>query len=163
MPTPGVTPAPSLDPDQSDAGVVGHATVGGDGRADRDGTYDIVGTAADGSVCERSFSGDEFLANATNESAANGEIRAMFVSVRADELPDSDGQTIDGLEDGRAGVDFKSDSFVGTLYVGEPLDDDRTTVSISVTQSGSDLIFDFTATTWDGVEVSGQMICADVE
>lgn len=135
--------------------------MSGDQRADRDGTYDIVGTAADGSSCETSFEGDEFVAAASNESAADGQIHQMFVAVRADELPAGDGATTDGLEDGRAGFDFVSDNFVGTLYVGEPLDDERTTVSIDVTQSGSDLIFDFTGTTWDGVSIAGQMICAD--
>jgi hypothetical protein len=162
-PTSLPTGAATLDPGQSDAGVVGSATVSGDGRGQRDGTYEIVGVAADGSVCETSFDGDEFSAAALDESAPNGQIRQMFVVVRADELPTSDGQTIDGLEDGRAGFDFASDSFVGTLYEGDPLDDERTSVSIDITQSGSDLVFDFTATTWDGVAISGQMICADVE
>jgi hypothetical protein len=160
-PTSAPTAAPSLDPSQGDAGVVGRATVSGDERADRDGTYDIVGVAADGSACGTSFEGDEFVAAALDESAADGEVRQMFVAVRSAELPTADGQTIDAIEDGRAGFDFKSESGVGTLYVGEPLDDERTTVSIDVTQSGSDLIFDFDATTWDGVAISGQMICAD--
>ena len=155
------TAAASLDPGAIDAGVVGRAVVSGDSRADRDGTYDIVGVAADGSSCEMSFEGDEFVAAALDESAANGQVRQMFVAVRADELPTSDGQTIDGLEDGRAGFDFASESGIGTLYVGEPLSDERTSVSIAVTQAGSDLIFEFTATTWDGVAVSGQMVCAD--
>ena len=93
------------------------------------------------------------------QSAAEGEVRSMFVSVRIDELPTADGQTIDGIEDGRAGADFKSENFVGTLYVGEPLDDERTSLLIDITQSGADLIFDFTATTWDGVEVTGQLVC----
>lgn len=151
----------SLDPGQSDAGVVGRATVSGDGRADRDGTYDIAGSSADGSVCEQSFSGDEFLANATDESAVNGQLRAMFVSVPVDALPGGDGESSSDITTGRAGFDFKSDEFAGTLYVGEPQDDERTTVSIDVTQTGTDIVFDFSATTWDGVMLTGQLVCAD--
>ena len=156
------TPTAILDPSQSDAGIVGQATVMNDATRGRDGTYNIVGVAADGSACETSFEGDEFVAAALNDSAADGQIGQMFVAVRSAELPAADGETIDGIEDGRAGFDFVSDNFGGTLYVGEPLEDERTTVSIDVTQSGSDLIFDFAATTWDGVGLSGQMICADV-
>ena len=159
-PTGAPTVAPSLDPSQSDAGVVGRATVSGDDRGERDGTYEIVGVQADGSSCATSFEGDEFVAAALDESAVDGEVRQMFVAIRSAELPAADGETTDAIEDGRAGFDFKSDSFIGTLYVGEPLEDERTTVSIDVTQSGSDLIFDFSATTWDGIALSGQMICA---
>jgi hypothetical protein len=152
--------APGLDPSQSDAGVVGRAMVSGDERAGRDGTYPIVGVAADGSGCETSFEGDEFSAAAIDESAANGQLRQMFVVIRSDDLPATDGETVDGLEDGRAGFDFASESGFGTLYVGEPLDDERTSVSISVTRTAETLVFDFEATTWDGIEISGQMICA---
>lgn len=151
----------SLDPGTSDAGVVGVATVSGDQRGQRDGTYQIAGLAADGSSCDTSFEGDEFLVSAVNESVAKGQIRSMFVNVPTTSLPTQDGQTSEPITTDRAGFDFASDAFGGTLYVGEPADDDRTTMSITVSQTGSDLVFAFSGTTWDGIAISGQMVCAD--
>jgi hypothetical protein len=34
-------------------------------------------------------------------------------------------------------------------------------MSITVSQTGSDLVFAFSGTTWDGIAISGQMVCAD--
>lgn len=159
-PTDAATPGASLDPSQSDAGVVGMATVDGDQRADRDGTYGIVGVDADGSSCETNFEGDQFLVSAADESAPNGQIRSIFVNVPVDAVPDTDGASSAPIRDQRAGFDFASDQFAGTLYVGEPADDARTTMSITVSRADDNLVFAFAGTTWDGVAITGTMACA---
>jgi hypothetical protein len=154
--------APSLDPSLSDAGVVGRATIAGDTRADRDGTYQVNGVDADGSSCGVYFEGDEFTANATNESAPDGQVRLIAVTIPSEDVPADDGQRTVGVSDGRVAIDFASSSFIGTLYTGEPTEDDRTSASIDVTRQGTMLVFDYQGTTWDSVNISGQLICADV-
>ncbi len=162
-PTSAPTSAASLDPGLSDAGVVGRATVTGDTRADRDGTYEIIGVAADGSSCEISFAGDEFTANATNESAPEGQVRLIAVTIPSEDVPAGDGGQKTGVPDGRVNIDFVSSSFIGTTYSGDPAEDDRTSASIDVTRQGTMLVFDYQGTTWDAISFSGQLICANAD
>lgn len=160
-PTSAPTSAASLDPSLSDAGVVGRATITGDTRAGRDGTYEVIGVDADGSSCGVSFEGDEFTANATNESAPEGQVRLIAVTIPSEDVPAGDGQQTAGVSDGRVAIDFASGSFIGTLYSGEPVDDERTSASIDVTRQGTMLVFDYQGTTWDSINFSGRLICAD--
>ena len=152
------TTKPTLSGGPSDAGIVGNVDVIGDSRNGKDGRYLIAGMTADGSSCGYSVEGDEFVASAINESYVEGELRSMFVSIPAGELPE-DGASKTGISDGRAGFEFKLSSGVGTLYVGEPLHDGRTQASIDVTHIGRLLKFDYDAKTWDGVEIIGSLFC----
>jgi len=160
---PSIEPGSSLDPSAGDAGVVGRVTISNDERGHRDGTWDIVGVKDDGfgSGCSYSFEGDEFTAVAWYDDAPDGQIHQMAVTVAADNVPDGDDTTA-GIEDGRVYIDFVSESGFGTAYVGEPQDDDRTSVTIGVTRSGDQLTFDFDGLTWDHIPFTGQMICADI-
>src|SRR5688572_24196026 len=59
------TPSEGLDPSLSDAGVVGRITINGEERdpgRPRNGTHDIIGTAADGSRCGPSEIDDGYTA-----------------------------------------------------------------------------------------------------
>jgi hypothetical protein len=162
-PSSAPTSAPSLDPSLSDAGVVGRATISGDTRADRDGTYEVIGVDADGSSCGVSFEGDEFIANATNESAPEGQVRLIAVTIPSGDVPAGDGDNTAGVADGRVAIDFASSSFIGTLYAGEPVEDDRTSASIDVTRQGTMLVFEYQGTTWDSINFSGQLICENAD
>ena len=152
-----------LDPSQSDANVVGRVKITNDERGHRDGTYDIVGVKDDGFIsgCSYSFEGDEFTAVAFYDAAPEGQIHQMAVVVSSDNIPDGD-DTVTGIEDGRAYIDFVSESGFGTAYVGEPENDDRTSVSIDVTRSGDLLTFDYDGLTWDQIPFTGQMVCGEV-
>lgn len=161
-PSAAPSPAPSLDPSLSDAGIVGRATITNDSRAGRNGTYDIIGVAADSS-CGISFEGDEVIAVAANYDAPEGQLRQMSVNVPREDVPAEDGQTTSGITDGGASFDFVSQSGIGTQYSGNAADDERTSSTIAVTRHGTGLAFDFTGTTWDAIPFSGQLICADVD
>ena len=151
-----------LDPSQSDAGVVGRATISGDSRTDviRDGTWDIVGVAEDGfgSGCSTSFDGEEFIATAYDDDAPEGEVMRLGVTVAASDIPEGD-EVVSGIEDGGVNIDFQSEEFFGSSYSADTEDDDRTSVTIGVTRSGDQLTFDFNGLTWDGVEITGLVVC----
>jgi len=166
QPTAELTAAPSggLDPSLSDEGVVGRITITGDARRDesRDGTYEIIGGTADGfdSSCGYSLD-DEFTAVAWDDDAPEGQIRQMAVTVAAANIPEGD-ETISGIEDGRVYTEFMSENFFGTAYSADAADDDRTSVTVDVTRIGDGLVFDYTGLTWDQVEFTGQMACAEI-
>ena len=155
-------PSESLDPSQSDAGIVGRATISGDSRTDviRDGTWDIVGVAEDGfgSGCSPSFDGEEFIASAYDDDAPEGEVTRMGVTVAASDIPEGD-EVVSGIEDGGVNIEFQSEEFFGSSYSADKEDDDRTSVTIGVTRSGDQLTFDFNGLTWDGVEITGLIVC----
>jgi hypothetical protein len=150
----------SLDPSQSDAGVVGRVTITNDERGGRDGTHDIIAVDADGSDCSQGFS-DDFTAIAWYDDAPEEMIHWMSVSVLGTNIPDEDGTT-SGITDGRVWIDFASEDFGGTAYSADVEDDPRTSVTIDVTRAADTLVFDFEALTWDGIPFSGQMICSGV-
>ncbi len=157
---PSATSGASLDPSQSDAGIVGRVTITGDTRSGRDGTHDIIAVDADGSDCSQGFS-DDFTAIAWYDEAPEGMIHWMSVSVLGTNIPDEDGTTSD-VTDGRIWIDFVSEDFGGTAYSADTADDERTSATIDVTRAGETLVFDFEATTWDDIPFSGQMVCAGV-
>jgi hypothetical protein len=169
---PIATPVPgsTLDPAQSDAGVVGRVTIADDTRAaqngttDRTGTHDIVGHKADGSFgsfCEFSIDGNEFTASANFDAAAQGQIGEMLISIPTDEMPANDGETRSDIVDGRVSVYFVDENPLGTTYAAdETATSNPGTDTINVSQVGQMIIFDFTATTWDNVDFSGEMRCA---
>jgi hypothetical protein len=156
-------PSESLDPSQSDASVVGRVTISNDTRGGRDGTWDIVGVKDDGFIsgCSYSFDGDEFTAVAFYDDAPDGQIRHMAVTVTSDNVPDAD-YTVTDIQDGRVYIDFMSESGFGTAYVADTDDDDRTSVTVSVTKSGDLLTFDYDGLTWDQIPFVGQMVCGEI-
>jgi hypothetical protein len=169
-PTVEATAEPTIDPDVldpglSDAGVVGRVTITGDSRLDvsRDGTYDVIGVAADGfgSDCSYSFDGEEFTAVAYNDSADSEQIRHMAVTVAASNIPEGD-ETVSGIEDGRVYMEFMTEEFFGSAYRADTADDDRTSVTINVTRSGDEVTFDYSGFTWDQVDLTGSMVCGSV-
>lgn len=159
---PATTPVPgsSLDPSLSDAGVVGRVTLANDTRNGWTGTHEIIGLASDGSDCSYSTDGDEFTALAWHNSAPDGMIHQMAVTVPTDEMPSNDGEQRAGIADGRVYVDFVSASGFGTAYSGDATTEGAGSVTLAVSQSGSTLTFTFTGATWDAIDFSGQMICA---
>ena len=157
-----VAPGSTLDPSLSDAGVVGRMTLSGDQRFEgRDGTYDILGVDADGSYCSVGFDGEEYTAVAYHYAAPEGQIRHMFVVVPSSTIPAGDGESVQGIPDGRAGADFASESGFGTLYYGDATEPDEGTSTINVTRVGEGLVFEFEGVTWDNVAFSGEMRCAE--
>ena len=153
-------PSASLDPTLSDAGIVARVTLANDSFGQRDGTYDVVGLAADASDCSPTFEGDEYIAVAWHDDAPIGQIFRFGVSVAADDVPDADG-TVTGVTDGGVSFDFVSETGVGTQYSGNSTVPNSGSSTIDVTRSGSSLTFDFEAVTFAGATFSGQMICAD--
>jgi hypothetical protein len=161
-PSSSANPGASLDPSASEVGIVGRASITNDTRADRNGTYDIIG-AANGSSCGISFGGDEIIADASNYDAPDGQLRQVSVNVPRTEVPSAEGQTTSGVTDGGATIDFVSESGIGTQYSGNAAEDDRTSSTIAVTRHGAGLTFDFTGSTWDSISFSGQLVCAVVD
>jgi hypothetical protein len=157
-------PGASLDPSQSDAGIVGRVTIPNDTRDERSGTHLIIGREGHGfgTDCSYTFEGDEFIAVAYNDDAQNGQIYQMSVSVPTDSMPANDGEQRADITNGVAYVDFRSESGLGTAYTGATEREDGTsTIDISV---ADDLIFfSFEAVTWDDIAFSGQMVCAGAE
>jgi hypothetical protein len=157
------TPSEGLDPSLSDAGVVGRITINGEERdpgRPRNGTHDIIGTAADGSSCGPSLVDDGYTAVAWHYESGESNVRQMFVVVPVDAVPATDGTTED-ITDGRAGADFNSETGFGTLYYGDVTRESQGHALIDVTRIGDLLIFDYEGVTWDDVSFSGQMICAE--
>ncbi len=164
-PAPRTPPAPvgSLDPASSDAGVVGQITIPDDTRdpnANRSGTSQIVGVEADGSNCSDSLDGTEFTAVAWYDAATNGMLHQMAVSVPTDTVPANDGEIRAGITNGAVYADFISESGSGTAYSGDASDQDSGSSTIDVTLTGGTLVFTYAGTTWDGIDFSGQMMCA---
>ena len=159
---PSATAGGSLDPSQSDAGIVGQFTITNDTRGGRDGTHTIVAVAADGSSCSANFDGETYTAVAWYDDAPDGMIHQMAVRVGVDDIPEEDGESTTDITDGRVYADFISEgSFGGTAYGGDVADDPRTSVTIDVTRVGDGLVFDFDGSTWDAVGFSGQLVCAE--
>lgn len=158
---PTATSGASLDPSQSDAGIVAQATISNDTRGERDGTYTIIGTAADASDCSVTFEGDQYIAVAWDTTAPDGQIRRLGVSVAADDIPAEDGEVVAGINDGGASLDFTSPSGIGTTYGGNATRDNEGSSEVTVTRVGAGLIFDFTGVTWDNVNFAGQLVCAE--
>jgi hypothetical protein len=159
------TPSEGLDPSLSDAGVVGRITINGEERdpgRPRNGTHDIIGTAADGSHCAPSDIDDGFTAVAWHYESGENNVRQMFVVVPLDAVPAADGTTTD-ITDGRAGADFNSETGFGTLYFGDATRENEGHARIDVTRIGELLVFDYEGETWDGISFTGQVICAPVE
>lgn len=150
----------TLDPSQSDAGVVGEITITNDERAGRDGTHLIVGLDADGSSCSANFDGETYTAVAWYDEAPNGLLHQMAVVVGIDDIPTAEGETTADI-DGRVYADFVSESGFGTAYVGDASDDPTTSATIDVTRVGEGLVFNFEVSTWDAIQVTGQMVCAE--
>lgn len=157
-------PSASLDPSQSDAGIVGRVTIANDTRDDRTGTHFIAGREGHGfgTDCGYSFEGDQFTAVAYNDDAQNGEIYQMAVTVPTDSMPANDGEQRFGIANGVAYVDFRSETGFGTAYTGAAERDEGMS-TIDVTVDGDLVIFDFEATTWDDIGFSGQMVCQGAE
>lgn len=159
---PITTPVPgsSLDPSLSDAGVVGRLTIPNDTRSGRTGTHEIVGLADDESNCGYSLEGDEFTAVAWYDAAPNGMLHQMAVTVGTDYVPANDGEQRAGISDGSVYADFGSETGFGTAYGGATSSNDGSSSTIDIVLTGHTLVFSVTATTWDGIDFSGQMICA---
>ncbi|MEX2547720.1 MAG: hypothetical protein WD830_08020, partial [Chloroflexota bacterium] len=152
QPTTG--PSASLDPTLSDAGIVARVTVSNDTRGGRDGTYDVIGVAADASDCSFTFEGDEFLAVAWYDDAPNGQIHRFGVSVPATGVPETDGEVLD-IGDGAVSFDFTSESGFGTTYTGAAGRENEGSSTIDVTRARTALIFDFEGVTYDDVNFVG--------
>jgi hypothetical protein len=157
QPTSPSGPVATLDPAQSDAGVVGEATLPNDTRGGRTGTHSIVGQASAASDCSTSFEGTEFTAVAWIDDAQDGQLARLSVTVPNADVPGADGRT-EGI-DGRVSFDFRSESGFGTLYTGDSSGDNEGSSSIDVERQGDRLSFTFTGVTWDEVEFSGRMAC----
>ncbi len=153
-------PGSSLDPSLSEAGVAGRLTIPDDSRNGWSGTHEILGLAEDGSDCDFSFDGNEFTAVAWYDSAPDGMLHQMSVTIGTDYVPANDGEQRMGINDGSIYADFVSESGFGTAYVGATSKGDGSSSSIDATLKGDTLVFSFTGTTWDGIEFSGQMMCS---
>jgi hypothetical protein len=151
--------AASLDPSQSDAGVVAQVTLANDEAGGRDGIHVVVGVDADGSQGSYSLDGDEFTGVAWDDDAPNGQIHQFSVTVPASAIPDADGQT--AAVDGRVSFDFVSESGFGTQYVGDASRDDSGHATIDVMRAGDLMRFDFEGATWNDATFSGTMLCAE--
>ena len=163
---PATTPVPgsSLDPTLSDAGVAGRITIPNDTRNDWTGTHEILGRKADGSNCSPSFDGDTYGGVAWYDDAPNGMIHQMSVSIPIDEMPANDGEQRSGITNGRVAVDFVNDSGFGTLYSGDSTEEsDGGSSTIDVVINGNTVTFSFTATTWDDIQFSGQLMCTGMQ
>ena len=152
-------PGATLDPSQSDAGVVAEVTVTGDTRANRDGTYTIAGHSADGSSCGYSFDGADYDSIAWYAAAPSGQISRFSVTVPATDVPAADGNK--AAISGRVSFDFVAESAIGATYTGDASKADNSQASIDITRVADSLRFDFTGTTWDGVAFAGAMDCAE--
>jgi hypothetical protein len=161
---PTVAPGSSLDPSASDAGVVGQVTISNDTRANRDGTYEIIGIADNGfgSGCTYSFEGDELTTVAWYDAAPDGQIHQMATTIKSDDVPTADGESNTGISDGRVYIDFVSETGFGTAYTGDPTDPEHGgSVTIDASLSGDVLTLAYVGKTWDLVDYSGQMLCGD--
>ena len=156
---PSTSAGASLDPSQSDAGIVGTVTITNDTRGHRDGTHTIAGVEADSSDCSYSFEGDTYNAVAWYDAAPDGQLFRFGVTISADQVPDADGQQT--LEDGRVSFEFVSASGFGTQYSGDASSDSDGKSTVNVTRAGNSLTFEFTGTTWDNVNFAGSLTCAD--
>lgn len=161
-----IEPGSSLDVTKSDAGVAGRVTIPDDTREVGDhftGTHEIQGREADGSYCDYSFSGDEFIAYPQYNDAPVGMLYDMIVAVPTDDMPANDGEQRAGIQNGRVVADFHTASLLGGTYSGNSNDtNDPGTSSIDVSVSGDTYTFSFTAETWDHVAFNGQVICTGV-
>jgi len=156
---PSASVGASLDPSQSDAGIVGTVTITNDTRGHRDGTHTIAGVKADSSDCSYSFEGDTYNAVAWYDAAPDGQIFRFGVTVSADEVPDADGQK--SIQDGRVSFEFVSASGFGTQYSGDASSENDGQSTVNVVRAGNSLTFEFTGTTWDNVNFAGALTCAD--
>lgn len=161
-PTPADVPSPGccIDPSLSDAGIAARVTIVNDGRAERDGTHDIYGVAADGSECDGSFEEPAFVVVAWDDDAPDGSIHRFGISIGADDIPEADGTT-GGITDGSVSFDFVSESGFGTTYTGAAMRENEGSSTISVTRSGSTLTFQFDGVTWDNVSFGGEFVCTN--
>ena len=161
-PTAGISvpPGASLDPTQSDAGIAARVTITNDTRAGRDGTYDIYGLDEDGSECSGAFE-DDYLVVAWYDDAPDDQLRRFSVSVEKEDIPAEDGSTT-AITHGGVSFDFAGAIMgSGVTYTGNSTVENEGSSTIDVTRSGVSLTFDFEAVTRDGVNFSGQLICAD--
>lgn len=146
----------TLDPAQSDAGVVGCVTLANDIDGNRDGTYNISGVAADASECSVSFDVTEFIAVAWNMSVPEGQVSRLSVSVPADTVAQADGGATD--ISGRVSFDFAG-AFVGSTYTGDASQNDGQS-TIDIRRLAGKLTFDFSGVTARNASFTGQVICA---
>ena len=158
---PTVEPGSSLDPSESDAGVVARVTITNDTRGDRDGTHTIVGLADDGSYCSSDLASPTYTALAWYDDAPDGKIHRFSITVPLEDVLQEDGEVTD-ITDGRVSLDFVSESGFGTQYDNDNSDPEHGgSGTVDVVRAGDSVIFSFQGTTWDGVSVEGQLICAD--
>ena len=161
-PTAEPSPEPSsgtggLDPSLSDAGIVARVTLTGDSRGfERDGTYEIIAVAADAS-CSFTFDGDECQAVAYDLSTEIDQVQRLSVTVPAEAIPESDGDTT-GV-DGRVSFDFNAESIFGMTYTGDASQDEEGSSTIEINRVGETIDFTFDSTTWDDATFTGQLVC----
>ena len=162
-PTAEPSPEPSsgtggLDPSLSDAGIVARVTLTGDSRGfERDGTYEIIAVAADASGCSFTFDGDECQAVAYDLSTEIDQVQRLSVTVPAEAIPESDGDTT-GV-DGRVSFDFNAESIFGMTYTGDASQDEEGSSTIEINRVGETIDFTFDSTTWDDATFTGQLVC----
>jgi len=162
-PTAEPSPEPSsgtggLDPSLSDAGIVARVTLTGDSRGfERDGTYEIIAVAADASGCSFTFDGDEYQAVAYDLSTEIDQVQRLSVTVPAEAIPESDGDTT-GV-DGRVSFDFNAESIFGMTYTGDASQDEEGSSTIEINRVGETIDFTFDSTTWDDATFTGQLVC----
>jgi tetratricopeptide (TPR) repeat protein len=156
---PGGTNSPpttcNLDPALSDAGVVGCVTLANDLAGSRDGTYDIIGVAADASSCSVSFDGSEFTAVARNQSVPTGKVSRLSVTVPTGSMQQVEGGS--GDISGRVSFDFDG-AFPGSTYTGDASQDDGQS-TIAIEWAAGRLTFDFTGVTAANGVFSGKVVC----
>lgn len=143
------------DPALSDAGVVGCVTLSNDLAGSRDGTYDIIGVAADASSCSVSFDGSEFTAVAQNQSVPTGKVSRLSVTVPTGSMQQVEGGSAD--ISGRVSFDFAG-AFLGSTYTGDASQDDGQS-TIAIEWAAGRLTFDFTGVTAADAVFSGKVVC----
>lgn len=153
--TPPATTCNLLDPALSDVGVVGCVTLANDLAGSRDGTYDIIGVAADASSCSVSFDGSEFTAVAQNQSVPAGAVSRLSVTVPTSSMQQVEGGAAD--ISGRVRFDFAG-ADPGSTYTGDASQDDGQS-TIAIEWTAGRLTFDFTGVTAADAVFSGKVVC----
>lgn len=143
----------NLDPASSDAGVVGCVTLANDLAGSRDGTYGIIGVAADASSCRVSLDGSEFTAVALNHSAPT--VTRLSVTVPIGSLQQVEGGAA-GIS-GRVSFEFAG-AFPDSTYTGDAGQDDGQSI-IAIEWGAGRLTFDFTGVTAADAVFAGKVVC----
>ncbi len=138
---------------------VARVTLTGDSRGfERDGTYEIIALAADASGCSFTFDGDEYQAVAYDLSTEIDQVQRLSVTVPAEVIPESDGDTT-GV-DGRVSFDFNAESIFGMTYTGDASQDEEGSSTTEINRAGETITFTFDSTTWNDATFTGQLVCA---